>query len=276
MTTRVLGFFDSRNDAIQAQQDLIQAGIAQDQIDLVDRESDLSADTDSTAVAGTGRTGPVENFFRRLFGLGLGDEDTHYYAEGVRRGGTVVSADIDDSKISLVSDIFDRDGAVDVDQRFESFKSEGFKKYDENAPAYTDEEALGERERYKASGQFAIPVVEEEVKVGKRPVERGKVRVINRITEQPINEEVRLREEHYDVERRDVDRPVNAGDMEAFKEGAMELTERGEELDVQKEARVKEEVIIHKDVDEHVEQVHETARRADVQVERDDRPPGRT
>src|SRR5437764_3366736 len=51
----------------------------------------------------------------------------------------------------------------------------------------------------------AIPVVEEQLKVGKREVQRGGVRVFSRVVETPVNESVNLREEHVNVERR----PVN-------------------------------------------------------------------
>ena len=52
-----------------------------------------------------------------------------------------------------------------------------------------------------------IPVVEEELEVGKRQVDLGAVRVVSRMVETPVNESVTLREEHANIERRPVDRP---------------------------------------------------------------------
>jgi hypothetical protein len=60
----------------------------------------------------------------------------------------------------------------------------------------------------------AIPVVQEELKVGKREVQRGGVRVFSRVVETPVNESVNLREEHVNVERRPVDQPISAADTD--------------------------------------------------------------
>jgi stress response protein YsnF len=89
------------------------------------------------------------------------------------------------------------------------------------------------------------------------------------VTERPIDQQVSLREERVDVERRPVDRALNTNDLDAFKEGEIELTETAERLRVDKEARVVEEVMVRQNADTHTEEVHETARRRDVEVERD-------
>jgi uncharacterized protein (TIGR02271 family) len=120
----------------------------------------------------------------------------------------------------------------------------------------------------------AIPIVQEELAVGKRQVERGKVRVRSFVVERPIEEDVTLREERVDVERRPVDRPVGTLPEDAFREREIEVTARGEEPVVSKEARVVEEVVVHKDEDTRTERVRDTVRRTDVEVE-DDRTTGR-
>ena len=114
--------------------------------------------------------------------------------------------------------------------------------------------------------EAVIPVVEEELRVGKREVEKGGVRITNRVTETPVEEEVRLREEHINVERRPVNRPVGSADN-AFQEGALEVTETAEEAVVAKNARVVEEVIVNKDVQERTETVRDTLHRTDVDVQ---------
>lgn len=114
--------------------------------------------------------------------------------------------------------------------------------------------------------EAVIPVVEEELRVGKREVEKGGVRITNRVTETPVEEEVRLREEHINVERRPVDRPVSSTDN-AFQSGAIEVTETAEEAVVAKNARVVEEVVVNKDVQERTETVRDTVHRTDVDVQ---------
>jgi uncharacterized protein (TIGR02271 family) len=113
----------------------------------------------------------------------------------------------------------------------------------------------------------AIPVVQEELKVGKREVERGGVRVFSRVVETPVNASVDLREEHVNVERRPVDQPISTSDTAAFREQSIELRETAEEAVVQKSARVVEEVVVGKEVSQRQENIHDTVRRTEVEVE---------
>ena len=112
-----------------------------------------------------------------------------------------------------------------------------------------------------------MPIIEEEVRIGKRPVERGGIRIHQRVTEQPVSEQVRLRDETVDVKRRPADRPASEADLAAMHEGTFEVREHAEEAIVDKQARVVEEVVIDKDVQERTETVRDTARRTDVDVE---------
>ncbi|HEX8062397.1 MAG TPA: DUF2382 domain-containing protein [Allosphingosinicella sp.] len=64
------------------------------------------------------------------------------------------------------------------------------------------------------SAEERIPIVEEELRVGKREVERGGARVRSYVTETPVSEQVNLREEHVSVERRPVDREVSQSELQ--------------------------------------------------------------
>jgi hypothetical protein len=121
-------------------------------------------------------------------------------------------------------------------------------------------------QRDKANREATVPVVEEELQVGKRAVERD-VRLHTTVQEKPVEEQVRLREERVTVERHPVNRPANAADQTAFKESVIEVTETVEEPVINKRARVVEEVVVRKDAKEHVETVRDTVRRTDVNVE---------
>ncbi|SNS12547.1 conserved domain-containing protein [Noviherbaspirillum humi] len=112
-----------------------------------------------------------------------------------------------------------------------------------------------------------IPVVQEDLQVGKREVQRGGVRVFQRVRETPVNEEVQLREEQVHVERHPVDRPASEADLAAFKEGTVEMREMAEEAVLSKTARVVEEVEVGKEVRERTEQINDTVRRTEVDVE---------
>jgi uncharacterized protein (TIGR02271 family) len=114
--------------------------------------------------------------------------------------------------------------------------------------------------------EAAIPVIKEQLEVGKREVERGGVRVRSRIVERPVQEELRLREEHVNVERRPANRPATAEDINRVSEGTFEVTERAEQAVVNKQARVVEEVAINKEVNERTETVRDTLRKTEVDV----------
>jgi len=92
-----------------------------------------------------------------------------------------------------------------------------------------------------------------------------------------VEEQVSLREENVHVERR----PVEGGrtgtlGTDAFQERTIEMDEKREEAVVSKEARVKEELVVRKDVDQRTETVSDTVRRTEVDVEdeRGNRVPG--
>jgi uncharacterized protein (TIGR02271 family) len=114
-----------------------------------------------------------------------------------------------------------------------------------------------------------IPVVEEELNVGKREASRGRVRIQSRVVERPVEEQVNLREERVHVERRPVSGTAQAGSLgsDAFQERTIEVEERGQEAVVSKEARVTEELVIRKDVEERTETVSDTVRRTEVEVD---------
>ena len=119
-----------------------------------------------------------------------------------------------------------------------------------------------------------IPVIEEDIEVGKRKVATGGVRLRSRIIEKPIEENLRLREEHINVERNKVDRPATDAELENFKTGTVEVIEHKEIPEVQKTSTVVEEVSLAKKVDHRNETVRDSVKKTEVDVE--DIQPGKT
>jgi len=87
------------------------------------------------------------------------------------------------------------------------------------------------------------------------------------MAEQPVEQDVSLRQEHIDVERRPVSRPATEQDLRDFKEGTVEVTATTEEAVVSKEARVVEEVVVSKDVSEETRTIRDTVRKTEVDVD---------
>lgn len=114
----------------------------------------------------------------------------------------------------------------------------------------------------------SIPVIEEELHVGKREVTTGGVRLKSRIIERSVEESIRLREEFVTVERTPVDRLATESDFDTFKEGTIEVIEHAEVPVVSKEARIVEEVSLGKQVEERDEVISDTVRSTQVETEK--------
>ena len=166
-------------------------------------------------------------------------------------------------------------GAVDINKRASYYKQQGFQKHDESAKHYSEDEVRSDRQQY-ADAEATLPVIEEEVHVGKEKVQTGGVRIFQRETSTPVEKDVTLREEHVSVERHKADRPVTDADRAALSQGDIELRETAERAVVAKEAHVTEEVEINKTAEQHTETVRESAKKVDVEVEKiDDKKPRR-
>jgi uncharacterized protein (TIGR02271 family) len=368
MTRTITGLFDDRASAEAVVNHLVTH-------DGIDRSRVTIHGTDAGSTAGAATSSEENGFWASLKSLFVPDEDRYAYSEGIRRGGVVLSAEVDESQITHAMDVFEEHGAVDLDSREAEWRSSGWKGYEDMAttkatssgsasagmtgtdatgmgmaggvagaglagmgttpsiatagtmaaPAATTNSdmtdpgvtqanltstgltstgltdasltgagtvgagtatgahtatgtglgATGSMPTGLPSGGTAsgrvedsgvIPVVEEQLHISKRDREHGRVRVRAYVTERPVSEQVSLREERVDVERRPVDRPLTDADN-AFRETTIEAVEHREEAVVSKEARIVEEVVLHKDATQRTETVEDTVRRQDVEVE---------
>ncbi|HEX7313512.1 MAG TPA: YsnF/AvaK domain-containing protein [Pyrinomonadaceae bacterium] len=261
MTKTIVGLFDEYREAQRAVVELVEVGIPREDIGITSRdytnydEADTRRDDSYRDDEGVGDK--ISNFFSRLFGDDA--ENASHYSEAVGGGGTVVTVDCETEETADRAEaILNRFGG-DVDERGETHREAAYVGTTDNVETNRADLAEG--------GEARIPVIEEELRVGKREVEGGGVRVRTRVVERPVEEAVRLREERVNVERRPVNRPVSEADISAFREGTFELRERSEEAVVDKTARVVEEVAINKEVGERTETVRDTVRKTDVDVE---------
>ena len=117
--------------------------------------------------------------------------------------------------------------------------------------------------------EIRIPVMEEELTATVRQQEAGAVRIEKDVIEEERTLEVPVTEERIRVERRVVDRAATAADANAFEETVIEVPLRSETVDVQKQARVAEEIVVSKEAVQRTEQVRDTVRREEVYVDED-------
>jgi uncharacterized protein (TIGR02271 family) len=256
--------YDTRAEAEAARQRL-SSEVALDRIKIIDKD-------------GGGSGGG-------LGGLYLSQEDRHAYGEGIRRGGFLLCADVESGEdADKIVRLLEESSSVDLDERQNNWRSEGWSPQAATGMSSGAGATSGSGANLQSSANATsqttgnvvaeehIPIVEEELRIGKREVERGGARVRSYVREVPVHEQVTLREEHVSVERR----PVQQGEAQSVAGGRPEdllqdreivMRETAEEAVVQKVAQVREEVVVRKTAEEHVEQVNETVRHTEVDVE---------
>jgi uncharacterized protein (TIGR02271 family) len=240
MAKTVIGLFEDRRAAQPIVQALVDDGFR--------REDIRTLTSPESASVGT------------LSAHGVPEAEAQAYADAVRQGGALVLVDTADERADRAVALMEGSPAVGRETRTAA----------ETAPSTAADVArapgrAGTREG--ETGEVKIPVVEEALQVGTRQVQRGGVRLYTRVTERPVEETVRLRDETVHVERRPVDRPATEADVAAARDATVEVTETDEEAVARKQARVVEEVVVSKEVQEQTETVRDTVRRTEVEVE---------
>ena len=319
-------FFDEREDAERAMTELRTLGVSEAHMRLTGGED--YAGRDPAAYREKGFWESIADFF-------FPDEDRVTYAEGLRRGGYLltlsnVPVDLHDQAL----DILEEHGSVDLDERSAEWRSEGWSEDEgqtagraaaagmgaaatgaafaadygatssrtmdsgeglDDGRALRDDQMRAEAretmaddvtavaqprqayagsaarsEGYAASAGHSedevIPVLEERLRVGKRDVNLGRVRVRSYVVEEPVSESVTLRQDHVEIDRRPVDRELT-GDEAAFRDRVIEAEEHAEEAVISKEARVTEEISLRRSAEERTETVNETLRHTEVEIE---------
>lgn len=289
MSKTVVGLFKSTAEAQQVKQALVSNGYDSSDISVMANDYDegpassRSMDVEGSRNTGFGSDGEdigtdaglrstarthagtgsgegigqkIGDFFRSLTG---GDEEVHgHYASGVNQGGALLTVKAEDEDANEIANLLRQHGARNIEGDSQSSGA--------GSPVYGSENR-GEAKDRKVAGETAIPVVEEQLQVGKREIDRGGVRVYSHVVERPADANVTLRDERVNVERRTVDRPATAADFEAGKEASFEVRATGEEAVIEKVSRVVEEVTVGKQTNERTEAVHDTVRKTEVEVE---------
>jgi uncharacterized protein (TIGR02271 family) len=224
------------------------------------------------ALVGAGAGGITGGLLGALVGSGIPEEHAAEYETGIKSGGTVLGVHPRSAEdAAFLEREFTNCGGRNVYSSGGATNQTTSGRTNTNTStahnvASTNTQTANVNRSANTSGNV-IPVIEEELQVGKREVETGGVRVHSHVTEKPVEEHVTLHEEHVQVNRHPVNREVTESDLANFKEGEINLTTRAEEAVVNKQARVVEEVEIGKNVTEREETVRDTVRRTDVDVE---------
>lgn len=279
MQHTLIAVFDSRSDAQKAMDDMLASGFTRSEVRLSEGDpteqgsskfsSSGSELRDDTSIGST-----IKNFFSDIFGSDR-SESAQMYRDAVTRGHYVLTVSAgSEPEVERAADIAERYGPIDIDEKSAEWAAGAAaasgapvqQPQQQSAQGSVQAAAQGAMQR-ATTGTTAIPVVQEELKVGKREVQRGGVRIYSHVVETPVKEGVDLREEHVTVQRRAIDKMVDPADVQAFKETDIELRETAEEAVIEKTARVVEEVVVGKEVSQHQEPISDTVRRTEVEVE---------
>jgi stress response protein YsnF len=242
MSHTVIGIFQSASQAREASIHLLSNGFDESDVDLATSHLDEVDNNNHRNASDDG----IADFFRGVFGDDTRKASTH--TEAGRNGAivTVMAKTAEDAY--LVSQILDNYGALEVNEEGET--------------------RTGSHENhYGKDGSSSIPVIEEELHIGKEEVDNGSIRIRSRIIEKPIEKTLRLRSEKITVSRNDVNRPATEEELKNLKEGTIEVSAHKEVPVVSKDARVVEEINVEKSTEEHEEIIRDSVKKTQVETE---------
>jgi hypothetical protein len=110
------------------------------------------AATAAGALAGAVAGGAAGGLIGALTDSGVPEEHAHVYAEGVRRGGTLVTAKVDDTKVDEANAILKRSSWVDPVERRRAYTEQGWSTFDDKLAPYDSATVQQERDRYRRTG----------------------------------------------------------------------------------------------------------------------------
>jgi uncharacterized protein (TIGR02271 family) len=265
MTTRTItAIYDSEAEAREARAQLASCGVDDDDVRIVSNTLTATpVGSDRREDGEGGLWDSIKDFF-------IGDDDRPVYSEGVRRGGYLLTARVDDDLSDEAIQVLERTNAVDLDERTEQWRAEGWTTADDADTTLEQTSTMRSsdlRDTGATRDQQTIPVAEERLRVGKREIDKGGVRVRSYVVEEPVREQVTLRSERVQVEQRPASGSTAARGDEMFREQTIEMTERAEEAVVAKDVVVTGEVVVSKTADERTENIEESVRRTEIDVD---------
>ncbi|WP_353070027.1 DUF2382 domain-containing protein [Tunturibacter empetritectus] len=259
---KIVTLFDTADHAQAAETNLQHAGFHDDEISIV---SGKDLPTSDTALREPG-------LWHRLFGGDIEQHEATVYAKAVESGGVVLTLRAAKEDVPKAMAILNQHNLVDVKDRAVDTgvisKESAATIAAPAAAAVATAAALPARPVTSDLGKDQVlRLAEEHLEVGKRLVEQGTTRIRRFVTEKPVEENVTLHEEHAEVVRRAVSDPNYVKDID-WSDSTIEVLETAEEAVVSKSSRIAEEVVVGKTGSDHVETVHDTVRRQQVEVER--------
>lgn len=243
----LVAVFDVGAQADAAVMALVKEGVAAGHIE---RHATAALTSSMSSPTGGG------NFWSTLFRGETSQEQNEVYERTVRAGGEVMTVLMDEHEADRIMTILEQFGPVDVAERAASY-------------GLAPPPSASQIPAAASASEQALQLSEERLAVGKRAVSRGATRLRRFTRTQAVEQTVTLHDGRVLLIQRAASSDRAAG-PEAFVDQVIEMTETDEELVITKTARVREEVVLHKQVIERVETIHENLRREEIEVDRID------
>ena len=270
---QIVAMYETDSEARAAKEALAGIGVSGSAVQLVARGAETGTTSGVNAEdTGGGVWGAIKSLF-------VPEEDRSAYSHAIGRGHAMVvvnpAKDMDRQKIIHA---LEGTNPIDFDAKLEEWRQAGYDTSTAHgdyaastaARPATTPTAAPTTGQASVGDSDTIKVMEERLRVGKREVATGGVKIRSYIVERPVEEQVRLHEEHVEVQRRPVDRPADQADLNAaFKERTIEARATSEEAVVSKDARVVEEIGLRKEATDRTETIRDTVRKTEVEIEGD-------
>ncbi len=146
----VTAFFDDRSSAEIAMSELNTIGLSADKMRLVPGNNDADVEDDEQTSSG--------GFLEALKDMFMPEDDRQTYAEGLNRGGYLLTVTADHDNYEQVLEILDEEGTVDMNERELNWRSEGWRidqSADMPAASSLDDFSIGLNGNFNAPG---IPI----------------------------------------------------------------------------------------------------------------------
>ena len=266
---KIVTMFSTLAQAEGAKRSLIKAGFADHDIDVISGER----------LKSEGHEARHPSFWQRLFGSTLDEEQSGVYEDAIKSGSVVLTLRAEEEQLPRAYSILDAHdtGELPASGAAGLTGDDGYTvstAHTTTGVNSVSDSGLTEPVRTSLTGdeteEEILRLAEERLEVGKRLVSEGTTRVRRYTVTDQVSEDVSLHEQHADIFRRSTGDLAAPGEVD-WEEKTIEVAETHEQPVINKTAHIKEEVVVRKDQSERVENVTDSVRRQEVDIDHADK-----
>lgn len=251
----VVAVYNSRNDAEQAYRAVVGSGVPSDHVRLSNQQPSQVSSSEQVDASSGG-----ESIWDWLFGSDVPEDERRVYEGHMAKGGAALSVLVDSpsmADLDRIEGVLQQYNPVEIHEENRDSSAAGGSGLSGSA---VGQAGYGVRD---VEGEKVIPLPEEELKVGKRATETVK-HIRTYVVEEPVQKDVRLRDERTVIERR----PATGDPTGQPMEREYEVRELHEEPVVQKNVRAGEELVVRKEGSERSERIADTVKKTKADIDK--------